>query len=70
MIPLEVTHEVQARERIFNFLSARKKIPILEAIYEMLKSYQTMYKNSAQHFDYPPIHDPTVINYILHPQNF
>lgn len=36
----------------------------------MLKAYQKMYKDSAQHFDYPPIHDPTVINYILHPHNF
>ena len=36
----------------------------------MLKSYQVMYKNSGQGFDYPPIHDPTVINYILHPDHF
>jgi inosine-uridine nucleoside N-ribohydrolase len=28
-----------------------------------------MYKK-AQNFDHPPIHDPTVINYILHPNHF
>jgi inosine-uridine nucleoside N-ribohydrolase len=36
----------------------------------MLKAYQKMYRDSPQHFDYPPVHDPTVINYILHPHHF
>lgn len=35
----------------------------------MLKSYQRAYKKT-QHFEFPPIHDPCVIYYILHPDRF
>lgn len=35
----------------------------------MLLSYQKMYK-LVQNFDFPPVHDPCVIYYILHPNRF
>lgn len=69
MIPLEVTHEVQARERIFLYLQERDENPFAKSILEMLLSYQKMYKK-VQNFDFPPVHDPCVIYYILHPNRF
>ncbi len=33
----------------------------------MLRSYQQMYKRAYGDVDYPIIHDPTVIYYILYP---
>lgn len=32
----------------------------------MLNSFKDMYKK-YENFDYPPIHDACVINYIIHP---
>lgn len=69
MIPLELTHEVKARDQIFNFLEKRNQNPFALAILNMLKSFKTMYYN-AYKFDAPPLHDPCVINYILHPGHF
>lgn len=69
MIPLEVTHEVQAKDQIFDFLEKRSKTPIVRGILEMLKSFKILYK-ACENFDYPPVHDPTVINYILNPRSF
>lgn len=36
MIPLEVTHEVRAKEPIFNFLRRYKEIPMAQALLSML----------------------------------
>lgn len=69
MIPLELTHEVRAKEPMFQFLETQEQIPFARAIREMLLSYQVMY-NKAYGFDYPPIHDPCVINYIVNPEDF
>jgi inosine-uridine nucleoside N-ribohydrolase len=35
----------------------------------MLKQYQIMYYNNYK-IPFPPIHDPCVIFYILHPEEF
>lgn len=69
MIPLEVTHEVRAREAIFNFLQASSEVPFAKAIFNMLTAFKDMYFK-YENFDFPPIHDACVINYILHPNDF
>lgn len=46
MIPLELTHEVKAKDEIFNFLEKRDRNPFAFAILNMLRSYKTMYYNA------------------------
>lgn len=69
MIPLEVTHEVRARDPIFNFLKQHENVPMAKAILSMLQAFKQMYFK-YEDFDFPPVHDACVINYILHPENF
>jgi inosine-uridine nucleoside N-ribohydrolase len=44
MIPLEVTHEVQAQDKISRFLERRNNHPFAKSIFEMLKAFKIMYK--------------------------
>lgn len=69
MIPLELTHEVRAKEPIFKFLESFSHIPLALALLEMLRVYKDMYYN-AYKFDSPPVHDPCVMYYLLHPEAF
>ena len=52
-----------------DFLEKHEKIPFAKAVREMLLMYKGLYKQ-AYDFDYPPIHDACVINYITNPENF
>ena len=66
MIPLELTHQVRATEKVFKKLETYKN-HFAKAIHEMLSSFKIMYEK-AFGFDYPPVHDPCVIYYILEPE--
>lgn len=67
MVPLDTTNEVLCKDDVFDYLQSRVKIPLADALYVMLRSYQEMYKRAYGDVDYPIVHDPTVIYYILHP---
>lgn len=69
MIPLEVTHENMATQDVFERLEKSVEIPFAKALLNMLEQYKSMYFN-AYKFPFPPIHDPCVIHYILHPEEF
>ena len=70
MVPLDTTNEVLCKDDVFDYLKGRVHIPLADALYVMLRSYQEMYKRAYGDIDYPIIHDPTVIYYILHPEKF
>ena len=70
MVPLDTTSEVLCKDDVFQYLEARKNIPLDKALYEMLRSYQIMYKRAYGDVEYPIIHDPCVIYYILHPEKY
>lgn len=69
MIPLEVTHQNIATEDVFAHFDEQGEIPFAKACHNMLKHYQKMYFNVYQ-MEYPPIHDPCTVHYILHPEEF
>ena len=63
MMPLEVTHTAVAGPEILKALEEYKS-PIGKCLLELIKVFQVNYKKS-QNFDYPPIHDPTAVYYLL-----
>lgn len=67
MVPLDTTNDVLCKDDVFDFLDSRKEIPLAHALYSMLRAYQQMYKRIYDELDYPIVHDPTVIYYILYP---
>ena len=69
MIPLEVTHQNLAKQDVFDHFNKKEHIPFAKACHNMLQQYQIMYFN-AYKMEYPPIHDPCTIYYILHPDEF
>ncbi len=70
MVPLDTTTEVLCKDDVFDYLKTKVHIPLADALYVMLRSYQEMYKRAYGDIDYPIVHDPTVIYYILYPEKF
>jgi inosine-uridine nucleoside N-ribohydrolase len=66
MIPLEVTHENVATQKVFDYFKKNDQIPFARAIYNMLEHFKIMYYDNYK-ISFPPIHDPCTIFYILHP---
>ena len=66
MIPLEVTHQNMALQPVFDHLKAKEHIPFSKALHTMLSHFQQMYKNHYG-IEFPPIHDPLTIFYLLYP---
>jgi inosine-uridine nucleoside N-ribohydrolase len=67
MIPLEVTHQNLATQRVFDHCRSNQDIPFVCAVHTMLTQFQTMYSTHYK-LPFPPIHDPLTIFYLLHPQ--
>lgn len=68
MIPLELTHQVRAKEPIFDFLQKYENVPLAKAIYNLLYFYKQLCTKSEGN-PHPPVHDPCVIYYIIHPEH-
>ena len=71
MVPLDTTNDVLCKDDIFDYLKSKVHIPLADALYVMLRSYQEMYIRAYNgEIQYPIIHDPNVIYYILHPEKY
>jgi inosine-uridine nucleoside N-ribohydrolase len=70
MVPLDTTNDVLCKDDVFEYLQTRIQVPLANAIHSMLRSYQEMYKRAYIDIEYPIIHDPAVIYYILHPEKY
>lgn len=68
LIPLDLTHTVQMTEPIFKELSEINN-PFCQKMLSLFRYFQKTYKDT-QDFDWPPVHDPCTIYYLLHPNRF
>lgn len=69
MIPLEVTIKNLATQKVFDYLEANQHIIFSKAILDMLiicKANEYLWNG----FDFPVMHDPLTIFYIMHPEEF
>lgn len=48
MVPLDTTSQVLCRESVYEYLFSKKELPLANALYTMLRSYQSMYKRAYQ----------------------
>lgn len=69
MIPLEVTHKNLATQEVFDYFAANQHINLSKAILEMLTYFKARYYE-WERFEFPVIHDPLTIFYVLHPEEF
>jgi purine nucleosidase len=65
MVPLEVTHTMEATEEIFSEF-AQLTSSFGKKITPLFRYFQKRYKED-QDFDFPVAHDPSTIHYLLHP---
>lgn len=68
MVPLEVTHTVLATDPVFEEFA---KLPSSfgQKLTPLFRYFQKKYKED-QDFDYPAVHDPCTIYYLLRPEDF
>lgn len=68
MIPLDLTHTVQMNEKVFEEVK-EINTDFSKKVYDLFRYFQKSYKQS-QDFDFPPVHDPCTIYYLLNPNKF
>ncbi|MGJ7118375.1 nucleoside hydrolase [Morganella morganii] len=65
MVGLDLTHQALATPEVISKIAAVGTAPA-QFVLELLEFFGTMYK-SAQGFDYPPVHDPCAVAYVIDP---
>lgn len=65
MVGLDLTHQALATPDVVEKIRAVGTNPA-KFVLELLEFFGTMYK-SAQGFDYPPVHDPCAVAYVIDP---
>lgn len=65
MVGLDLTHQALATPEVVSKIAAVGTAPA-QFVLELLEFFGTMYK-SAQGFDYPPVHDPCAVAYVIDP---
>ncbi|MBT0309011.1 nucleoside hydrolase [Morganella morganii] len=65
MVGLDLTHQALATPEVVSKIVAVGTAPA-QFVLELLEFFGTMYK-SAQGFDYPPVHDPCAVAYVIDP---
>lgn len=65
MVGLDLTHQALATPEVISKITAVGTAPA-QFVLELLEFFGTMYK-SAQGFDYPPVHDPCAVAYVIDP---
>lgn len=65
MVGLDLTHQALATPEVVSKIAAVGTAPA-QFVLELLAFFGTMYK-SAQGFDYPPVHDPCAVAYVIDP---
>lgn len=63
MVGLDLTHQALATPEVVSKIVAVGTAPA-QFVLELLEFFGTMYK-SAQGFDYPPVHDPCAVAYVI-----
>lgn len=63
MVPLEVTHQVRANQKVMDKL-AEHKSEVGKTLLQLLQVYQQNYFNTYK-FQFAPIHDPVAVFYLL-----
>ncbi|CBJ82676.1 ribonucleoside hydrolase 2,pyrimidine-specific,silent [Xenorhabdus bovienii str. Jollieti] len=65
MVGLDLTHQAQATPDIIDAISKIKTRPA-QFVLDALQFYGERYRES-QYFDYPPVHDPCAVAYVIDP---
>lgn len=65
MVGLDLTHQALATPEVVSKIAAVGTAPA-QFVLELLEFFGSMYK-SAQGFDYPPVHDPCAVAYVIDP---
>lgn len=65
MVGLDLTHQALATPEVISKITSVGTAPA-QFVLELLEFFGTMYK-SAQGFDYPPVHDPCAVAYVIDP---
>ena len=65
MVGLDLTHQALATPEVREKIKAIKTVPS-QFVDELLEFFGTMYKKS-QGFDFPPVHDPCTVAYLIDP---
>lgn len=65
MVGLDLTHQALATPEVISKIAAVGTAPA-QFVLGLLEFFGTMYK-SAQGFDYPPVHDPCAVAYVIDP---
>lgn len=65
MVGLDVTHQALATEDVLQEFKNINTVTSIK-IYELLTFFQKMYKEN-QNFDFPPVHDPVTVAYLIDP---
>ncbi|KEY59606.1 nucleoside hydrolase [Serratia sp. DD3] len=65
MVGLDLTHQALATPEVVEKIKAVGTLPA-QFVVELLEFFSTTYKQ-AQGFDYPPVHDPCAVAYVIDP---
>ncbi|MFC1205603.1 nucleoside hydrolase [Pasteurella multocida] len=65
MVGLDLTHQALATEDVIKNIEKIQTKPA-KFVLELLAFFRKMYKQ-AQNFDYPPVHDPCAVAYVIDP---
>ncbi|MDO1605812.1 nucleoside hydrolase [Lactobacillus sp. YT155] len=65
MVGLDVTHKALATPDVLEEMEKINTVPSIK-VKELMTFFQKMYKES-QDFDYPPVHDPVTVAYLIDP---